>query len=267
MMAERRAFLFTLILLASCVRDLSGSDEGSKNAALREMYSVFPTEGSTAGGTFLTISGTGFTSIGVQGGTDIFLVDPSGVEETIVCEPIEGACTVDCPTTEKAMCETPPHAHSDTRYEIYITVDGIYDVSVAPGYERPKYRFRSSSTSRLSELLPTSGVEGGHVRLKGSSFGTHIGSFQRVWIGRGGYKSGTGSNSAGKCEAGAPGGGGEGMGLEGLPSQEPGGINVREAFTENNISDTSVLWDEGVYKCKLLPNVSARNPGTLHSRL
>ncbi|KAK3247830.1 hypothetical protein CYMTET_42677 [Cymbomonas tetramitiformis] len=221
---------------------------------LRELYSVFPTEGSTEGGTYLTISGTGFTSIGVQGGTDVFLVDPDGVEENIVCIPLGGACTVDCPTTEKAMCETPPHVHSDKYYAIYVTVDGVTDVPVAGGRDRPTFRFRSSATAVLSELLPTSGAEGGQLRLKGTSFGSKIGSFQRVWIGRGGYKSGTGSQSAGKCEAGAPGGGGEGMGLEGLMSQEPGGVNVREAFTEGNITDTSVLWDEDVYKCAVFPN-------------
>ncbi|KAK3274579.1 hypothetical protein CYMTET_17247 [Cymbomonas tetramitiformis] len=193
---------------------LASGTEGSDNAILREINSVFPKEGSTAGGTLLSISGAGFSTIATSGGNSILLVDPSGIEEPIACEPVDGACTVDCPTSVKAMCETPAHEHSDTYYEIHVTVDSQYQAEVRSGESRPTFRWRSSATSSISQLQPTSG-EGGVLKLKGSNLGNQIASFKRVWIGRGGYKSGSGANSAGTCSAGEA---GPGVGVSASPS-------------------------------------------------
>ena len=107
-----------------CDHDFEQCDEAMQ---IREVFSMSPNEGSTTGGTRVTLTGAGFSQDFLNGGNSVYFADADG-NLAAECEVLQGSCTEECTTSSTLICDTKATAASGkiSRHRESSTAPSIY---------------------------------------------------------------------------------------------------------------------------------------------
>ena len=157
----------------------------STNSIPVRLKSVEPTSGSSLGGTRLSIEGSGFT-------TDFFAafneVQIGRGDTWVVCDVIEGACTVDCGGPKRIVCDTGPWVREfeDITLDLKVKVTRDLDVMKASLTNAFTYKMTTHGTHpMLTAVTPSAVSANGVLDIKGHAFGASIKDYLSIYLGVG----------------------------------------------------------------------------------
>jgi len=137
----------------------------SEEIVVRRIDSIEPSVGSTAGGTRVVISGTGFSVNYIEGGNKIWIGDA----ECITVEQSGfGACTVLCSNFNQVVCDTTAHSAANN-LDVDVTVDLLYPV---PNPSNVKFSYVDGKAGMLRSIYPQSGIPGTVLNFYGNGWST-----------------------------------------------------------------------------------------------
>ena len=109
-----------------CDHDFEQCDEAMQ---IREVFSMSPNEGSTTGGTRVTLTGAGFSQDFLNGGNSVYFADDDG-NLAAECEVLQGSCTEECTTSSTLICDTKATAASG-KLTVHVKIDGSFSAQIA----------------------------------------------------------------------------------------------------------------------------------------
>ena len=128
---------------------------------IRRIDKVSPNQGTTLGGTRITITGVGFSSDYAHGQNHV-LIDGN------MCTTIEkqgvGVCMGKCSTSEKIVCDTPPHEASGW-LKVQVTVDSKYPIA-----NSGQFQYINGFAGATTMIYPAAGKAGSILNLLGSDW-------------------------------------------------------------------------------------------------
>jgi len=205
--------LWTLaMLLIICVNGLTMFEDNIVKVRQVKITGVQPNQVSGNGGTRLHITGSGFETDIFGGRNEVFLSvenPTTRVVERTKCDTIEGACTVDCGSSRKIVCDVhewvkgPNWGHQVVSVEV-VTTDSIRgDKTVALLNNSVTFRPVSwAGVPKLSSVFPTYGQAGSIVTITGASFGRTIKDYRGIYVTKGRPPQGGNIDTMDKVESG-----------------------------------------------------------------
>lgn len=101
-------------------------EECGNGLQIREVFSISPSEGSTTGGTRITLTGAGFSTDFLNGGnTVVFGSGAAGAK----CTVLQGSCTAECTTSSTLICDTLPHSTTGKK-RVHVGIDSAFSAKV-----------------------------------------------------------------------------------------------------------------------------------------
>eukprot|EP00698_Gefionella_okellyi_P011072 TRINITY_DN2904_c0_g2_i1.p1 TRINITY_DN2904_c0_g2~~TRINITY_DN2904_c0_g2_i1.p1 ORF type:complete len:3969 (+),score=910.30 TRINITY_DN2904_c0_g2_i1:483-12389(+) len=152
--------LFALIFLVNASFVLSAS-----------ISSVTPRWGSVAGGTRLTIIGSGFSADQYLGNNIVTLADGTA------CTVISYYCT-----TTQVVCDTAPHAASQL-LGVSVLVDNSFTTTCASGGDNCKFGYSWDYTPSVSLVTPLRSTSASMITVDGKTFAATLDELDHVLIG------------------------------------------------------------------------------------
>ena len=156
-------------------------------------------QGSLLGGQRLAIYGSGFSVDTYTGGNEIWFGSESRSLWPYTCTVIEGACTVDCGSSSKIVCETseihpklldPSWAEFPMGFALDVkvastSISGAIQVAVFPEIFSPTGVTNSARNPTLLSVEPRQVQSGGIVNLTVAKAGTDIHAYRMIYVGKG----------------------------------------------------------------------------------
>ena len=184
-----------MLLAVACCAHLHGAGGQEPQGTIER---VSASEGSALGGQRLSIHGVGFTTNFHKGRNSVRIgTDEAGWTD---CTVVEGACTVDCGSATRLVCDTQsarlgaPDASNIQRGASSQWLDLVINSSALPSgsqslVKKRAFRFTSPRNSARNPTLlgvqPLAVGTGEALSMMGSRFGSNIKEYGTVYIGRG----------------------------------------------------------------------------------
>ena len=153
---------------------------------VREVDSVSPSFGTTLGGTRLSIAGEGFATEFFDGSNSVKIgTDSSGYVD---CDVIEGACTVDCGSAYRIVCDTGEWtSDSSTGWlNVVVTIDESTEEFEVVCSNCFAYKATSDASSpRLTSITPRHAGANEVLLVHGDNFGSAIDDYTNIYVGAG----------------------------------------------------------------------------------